>query len=107
MLKEYYPAFLNCFQDPFSPSAWHFLQKYPAQEQACKLSRRELRIFFKNIHIYPESFVQRVYDGLRTYLQVRPVLVETRSYLARVLAPQLLQIRELVREHERQLEKAT
>ncbi|MBC7362692.1 MAG: transposase [Candidatus Aminicenantes bacterium] len=27
ILKEYYPAFLNCFQDAFSPAALHFL--YP------------------------------------------------------------------------------
>lgn len=42
VLKEYYPAFLNCFQDSSSPAALRFLERYPTLEQACKLSRRGL-----------------------------------------------------------------
>lgn len=106
-LKEYYPAFLDAFSDPTSPSALAFLEKYPAQEPAAALSGKEVSEFFKTQGVHRLEYAQRVHDALhRRSLSIRPILIETKSRLAVVLARQLLEIRQAIKSYDEALEEA-
>lgn len=107
VLKEYYPAFLNCFEDPFSSAALAFLEKYPNPQEAQELSLSDLTAFFKTLHVYSDSYVLKVHENLHSSFQVRPILVEVRSYLAQAIAQQLLQIGRLIKDYEKRLEKTS
>lgn len=107
VLKEYYPAFLNCFEDPFSPAALAFLKRYPTSREAQQLSLSDLTAFFETLHVYSDSYALKVYENLRSSFQVRPILVEVRSHLAQAITQQLLQIGRLIKDYEKRLEKAS
>lgn len=106
-LKEYYPAFLDAFLDPTSPSALAFLEKYPAQELAAALSEKEVTEFFKAQSVHRAEYAGRVHDALhRRSLSIRPILIETKSRLAVVLARQLLEIRQAIKSYDEALDGA-
>jgi transposase len=100
-------AFLNCFEDPFCPAALSFLEMYPTSVEARKLTLRELQAFFKGLHVHSDSYSIRVYKGLRSSLEARALLVETRSHLAQIIACQLLQIKGFIKSYEKRLEEAS
>lgn len=107
LLKDYYPGFLDCFRDPFCPAALSFLEKYPLPEEAGKLSLPELKSFFESRRVYSDSFSLRVYHGLRSSLKARALLVETRSYLAQIIARELLHLGDVVKLYEEKLTEAS
>ena len=79
----------------------------PTSVEARKLTLRELQAFFKGLHVHSDSYSIRVYKGLRSSLEARALLVETRSHLAQIIACQLLQIKGFIKSYEMRLEEAS
>lgn len=105
-LKEYFPAFLDFFEDAGGSTALAFLQEYPTFEDVKGLSMEEIRSFLRSHHYYKESGVRKIWKAIRgTQVKIDPVVVEARSKAALSLAKRIQLIDEEVKIYQKELKE--
>lgn len=103
-LKEYYPEFLNFFEDPNGPTALDFLINYPTFKEASKLTYPSLYKFFTKRHFCQADRIKNIFSILHSpAIPVEDVIIITKSKKAQSLAKQIKQLHEIISTYEQKI----
>lgn len=103
-LKEYFPVFLDFFNDVGCSTALAFLKKYPTFEDVKKLSKEEIRNFLQDHNCYLDSVLNKIFRAInRKQMEINPVIIKTRKESIVYLANQLELINQEQRDYQRKL----
>jgi hypothetical protein len=92
-LKQYYPEYLDFFNDISCPVSLAFFQAFPNFRVAAKHTYPQLKSFFKEQRLHSEKIVQNIYHILhQKSIPVTDSIVEIKSMKALIYAQQLLQV---------------
>lgn len=103
-IKEYFPAFLDCFSDISRPTALSFLKAHPFYKDIKDLSKEDIMAFLKKHNYYRKSGVSKIWKAInKEQLKVDPIVEKERSRSARFLVKRLEMLNEEIREYEKEL----
>jgi len=107
-LKEYFPAFLDLFNDITCPTALSFLKAYPTYYNIKELSREEIRTFLKEHHYHKESGILRIYKAIKKgQVKIDATVIQERSRSAILLIKRIELLNEEIKEYENDLKETT
>ena len=107
-IKEYFPAFLDFFNDITCSTALSFLKAYPTYRNVKKLSKEEIRAFLREHNYYKESGVLRICKAIEEgQVKIDPIVIDERSRSALLLIRRIEMLNEEIDEYERELKEIT
>jgi transposase len=105
-VKEYYPEYVQFFNDVACPSSLAFIQTYPDFQLAKTTTRGQLSAFFKEQNLRNHKKVERIYNILhQKHLQVSEILVRAKKLKAMATVQELLSLTPSVKMYAEQLEQ--
>lgn len=105
-IKEYFPAFLNFFEDITCPTALSLLKEYPTYQEIKELNKEEIRAFLREHNYYRESGVQRIHKAIeRGQVKIDSTVIEERSRSAVFLVERIELLNKEIEEYERELKE--
>jgi hypothetical protein len=107
-IKEYFPAFLDFFNDITRSTALSFLKAYPTYRDVKELSKEKIRAFLREHNYYKESGVLRICKAIeRGQVKIDPIVIEERSRSALLIIRRIEILNEEIDEYERELKEIT
>ncbi len=107
-LKEYFPAFLDFFNDITCPTALSFLKAYPAYDNVKELSKEEIRVFLKKHNYHKESGVLQIYKAIeKGQVKIDTIVIQERSRSIIHLIKRIELLDEEIEEYENDLKETT
>lgn len=107
-IKEYFPAFLNFFDNITCPTALAFLKAYPTYGDIKKLSREEIRTFLGEHSYYSKSGLLRINKAIeRGQVKVDSTVIRERSRSALFIIERIEMLNEEINAYESKLEEVT
>jgi transposase len=107
-LKEYFPAFLDFFNDITCPTALSFLKTYPTHEDIKEISKEDIRAFLKKHYCHKESGVIRIYKAIKKgQVKIDPTVIQERSRSVISLIKRIELLDKEIEEYENDLKETT
>ena len=105
VLREYFPAALQCFSDPTGSTARAFLETFPTFEQARKASVKKLQQFLRRQHCYTPGLAEKMHGLLQQPpIPVPDAMVQAKQKAMLVLVAQLKVLCPQMTQYEAQLQ---
>ena len=107
-IKEYFPAFLDCFSDITRPTALSFLKAYTTYDSAKELNKEDIRAFLKKNNYHKESGVLRIWKAMKKgQVKIDPIVIQERSKSIIHLIQRIEILDEEIEEYENDLKETT
>jgi len=107
-LKEYFPAFLDCFSDITRPTALSFLKAYTTYDSAKELNKEDIRAFLKKNNYHKDSGVLRIWKAIKKgQVKIDPIVIRERSKSIIHLIKRIEILDEEIEEYENDLKETT
>ena len=92
-LNIYYPEYIHFFKDVWRKTSLAFITTYPDFESAKKLTREQLKQFFKEQHYYNSKAADKIYELLhQAHIKVARPLLAAKKLKAVILTGKLQQM---------------
>jgi transposase len=107
-LKEYFPAFLDFFNDITRPTALSFLKVYPTYDDVKELNKEEIRVFLKKHYCHKESGVLRIYKAIKKgQIKIDSIVIQERGRSIIHLIKRIELLDKEIEEYESDLKETT
>mgnify|MGYP001085855208 CR=1 FL=1 len=107
-IKEYFPAFLNFFDNIACPTALALLKAYPTYQDIKDLSKEEIRTFLGGHSYYSKNGLQRIHKAIeRGQVKIDSIVIKERSRSALFIIEKIEILNREIKAYESNLEEVT